>query len=104
MGIQDIRHGERARKPPVHLDDFVCYGARTEEPISVAMPLQKGSSGTRYPITQYVTYANFSASHQKFVAAITKVVEPKFYHEAAKDPQWRKAMTDEIHALEANET
>ena len=60
--------------------------------------------GTPYPITPYVTCVIFSTSHQKFVAAITKVVEPRFYHETAKDPQWRKATVEEIQALGANDT
>ena len=103
-GGQTIRHGERVRKLPAHLDDFACYSARFEEPISIAAPLQKGSSDTHYPIIHYVTCANFSPSHQKFTVAITKSIEPRFYHEAVTDTQWRKAMAVEIQALEANET
>ena len=101
---QVVRRGLRTRKQPAHLDDFVCYGARIQEPISTSTSLQKKSSGTRYPITHYVTCANFSASHQNFIAAITKVVEPRFYHEAVKDAQWRKEMAEEITVLEKNET
>jgi len=103
-GGQTIRHGERVRKLPAHLDDFACYSARFEEPISIAAPLQKGSSDTHYPIIHYVTCANFSPSHQKFTVAITKSIEPRFYHEAVTDTQWRKAMAVEIQTLEANET
>ena len=58
----------------------------------------------RYPITNYVTSANFSLSHQKYLATITKVVEPRFYSAAVKDPQWQKAMVEEIKALEDNNT
>ena len=38
------------------------------------------------------------------MAAITKVVEPRFFHEAVKDPNWREAMNKEIDALEVNNT
>jgi len=31
-------------------------------------------------------------------------VEPKFYHEAVQDAKWREAMTNEIEALELNNT
>ena len=85
MPARSVRHGERPRKTPAHLNDFVCYDARIEEPLS---PLQKGSLGTRYPITRYVTSANFSISHQLYLAALMKVVEPRFYSEVVREPQW----------------
>jgi len=31
-------------------------------------------------------------------------VEPRFFHEAVKDPKWREDMTKEIEALELNQT
>ena len=57
-----------------------------------------------YPITNYVTCTDFSISHQHFLAAITKVIKPKYYNEAVKDPQWRKAVKEEIQTLEKNKT
>jgi len=82
----------------------VRYGTRIEDPISFASPLQKGSSDTRYPITNYVTCANFSTSYQQYLATITKIVKPRFYHEAIKDAQWQNAMVKEIEAIEDNAT
>ena len=52
-----------------------------------------------YPLKNYITFTKFSSSHQQFLAAITRVMEPRFYHEAVKDERWRKAMVDEISAL-----
>jgi len=92
---QAVRRGEWARKQPANLGDFACYDTRIENPISLATPPQKGSSGTRYPITNYVTSANFSTSHQKYLAATTKVVEPSLYSEAVNYPQWQKAIIEE---------
>jgi len=38
------------------------------------------------------------------LAAITKIVEPRSFHEAVKDPSRREAMATEIEALELNKT
>jgi len=86
------------------LDEFVYCSAQIEETISLAQQLQKESSGTCYPITNYIVCVNFSIYHHKFLAAIAKVVEPRFYSEAVKEPYWRKAMAEEIKALDDNET
>ena len=61
-------------------------------------------SGKPYPIINYVTCDNFSNAHINYLAAITKVVEPRYFHEAVKDVKWRDAMAKEIKALEMNET
>jgi len=47
---------------------------------------------------------NFLLHKQHCLVAITKVVEPMYYKEAAKDPLWRQAMSNEIRALEENKT
>ena len=41
---------------------------------------------------------------KNFLAAITKVIEPRHYHEVVKDPQWREAMVEEIQVLEKTDT
>ena len=38
------------------------------------------------------------------MAAIAKIVEPIFFHEAVKDSHWKDAMIKEIDALEKNNT
>ena len=81
----EMQCSDRIRRTPTHLNDYVWYGAQIEKPILVATPLQKGSSSKQYPITYYVTCANFSPSHQIFLAAITKKVGPKSYHEVAQN-------------------
>ena len=92
------------RRTLAYLDNFICYTDRPIDPVSTATPRQKQSLGTRYPLKNYVTCTKFSSSHQQFLAAITKVTEPKFYHEAVQDEKWRKALSEEISALEKNRT
>jgi len=40
----------------------------------------------QYSIANYVTSEKFTTSHQIFLAAITKIVEPKYFQESVKDP------------------
>lgn len=35
---------------------------------------------------------------------ITKIMKPRYFHEAVKDPHWKEAMIKEIDALEKNHT
>lgn len=94
--------GQRDRRPPSYLKDYVCHSARTVHPISV--PPISVSSGTRYPIANFVTYDKFSFDHRKFLAAVSTNLEPRSYKEAAKDECWRVAMKREIDALHSNNT
>jgi len=77
---------------------------------SCARPLLPGHSDTtrflKYtlPLVNYVTCNCFSNPHEAFLVAITKIFEPRYYHEVAKDPRWNGAMGEEIRALEANQT
>ena len=99
-----VTHNPRSRRAPAHLEDYVCYNLKTTDPLSLAHRLQDDSSGTSYPIANYVTCTKFSIYYKNFLAAITKVKESKFYNEAAWDPRWRAAMEEEIQALENNRT
>jgi len=66
--------------------------------------LPKVSSGKPYPIAYYVTCDKFSTTHRNYLAAISKIIEPRFFHEAVQDPKWREAIANEIQALEENHT
>jgi len=93
-------HSTHVRRTPTYLGDYVYNHTHSKDPLSIAHQLQDKSLGTPYPIANYVTYANFSISHQNFLTTITKVTEPKYHHEAAKDPRWRAILEEEIQALE----
>jgi len=98
---------KRVHKPPSHLQDYVCYSACPKDSSLLSKASHstpKVSSGKLYPIVNYVTCNKFSSVHRCYLAAITKVVEPKFFHEAVKDPNWREAMNKEIDVLEVNNT
>lgn len=57
-----------------------------------------------HPISHYVSYDKFSANHKAYLMSITSYDEPKHFSHVVKDPRWREAMKQEIHALESNKT
>ena len=77
--IDRPKKGQQSSKLPGHFDNYVCYNAHSIDPISHAISLQKGSSGTRYPLKNYVTCTKFFASHHQCLAATFKIEGPKFY-------------------------
>lgn len=95
----------RVRRPPSWLTDYICHSAQVTPPISrEKSPTPSTSSGMQFPIVNYVQYNNFSESHRNFLAAISVNVDPTSYKEASRESRWRKAMQDEIDALERNDT
>ncbi|KAL0427096.1 UNVERIFIED_CONTAM: Retrovirus-related Pol polyprotein from transposon RE2 [Sesamum latifolium] len=98
-----LRCSERSRQPNTRLKDYVCLTARCVDP-SASPTIQSLSSGTLYPIANYVTCANFNAKHTHFLAAITIETEPNRFVDSVKDPRWCDAMAKEIAALESNGT
>lgn len=71
---------------------------------SLKLPRHSNSSGTPYPLVNYVNFDNFLQAHRRFIAAVTSKSEPRSYHEAVQHEDWRNAMAMEIAALEANQT
>jgi Reverse transcriptase (RNA-dependent DNA polymerase) len=62
------------------------------------------SSGSLYPISNYVTCDKFSVAHNQILAAVTRAEEPTHFGQAVKTKHWRAAMQTEIEALEKNAT
>ncbi|KAK1414482.1 hypothetical protein QVD17_30227 [Tagetes erecta] len=91
----------RTRLPSSRLQD---YEVTLPPSIDHAKPVPDQTSSTVHPLSNYVSYNNFSESHKVFLAAITSVNEPKSFKEAMQDKNWRDAMQREIKALEENGT
>ena len=85
MEIAPLRRSSRPTQPSTRLRDFVTYEVQ-------------------YPIQNFISYKNISSSHNSFLTSISKEEEPNNYHEAINNPNWYKAMKEELRALEKNET
>ncbi|PRQ17191.1 putative RNA-directed DNA polymerase [Rosa chinensis] len=82
---QPRRNPPRMRHPPPRLQDYETYT-------------------TRYPLAQVAHSINTSSSHSAFLIKISKETEPRNFEEANQSPVWKKAMHDELKALDDNRT
>ncbi|KAJ9556664.1 hypothetical protein OSB04_011278 [Centaurea solstitialis] len=92
---------KRDRCQPKHLDDFIV---NLPPSVDHARTTSTQDASTVHPITNYLSYDNFSNTHKVFLAAITTNDEPKNFKQAMQDPKWIEAMKKEIQALELNDT
>ncbi|MCH80704.1 retrovirus-related Pol polyprotein from transposon TNT 1-94, partial [Trifolium medium] len=80
----NLRRSTRIRQPPSYLQDYQCH--------------------VKYPIQNHLSYDKLQPSYQQFICQVSTIYEPSFYHQAVSSPEWRKAMAEELAALEANNT
>ncbi|XP_073305810.1 uncharacterized protein [Primulina huaijiensis] len=88
-----LRISTRTIVPPIWTHDYSCSLIPKHNPNTCA-----------HPIAKHLTYGHFSKSYQSFLAAISSIKEPQFYHEAVTDEKRRAAMDEELNALERNHT
>ena len=90
MEISDLQN----TAPVIDIDDS-----------NIPIALRKGvRSCTSHPISRFVSYEGLSPSYHAFVSALDNVRVPNSIQEALKDSEWRKAVSEEISALEKNGT
>ena len=89
------RKSSRPHKAPTYLQDFHCQLASTKP-----LPLPT----TPFPIESVISYDKLSTPRRAFTIALSICAEPKSYAKATRDPRWQAAMSNEIQALEINNT
>ncbi|KAH7659716.1 hypothetical protein IHE45_16G048700 [Dioscorea alata] len=100
---ESLGRGQCIKIPSTRLKGFVTHTICKLSP-SKSSSCSSQSSGTPYPIANYVNCDNFSIKYRHFLAAITAGTESQKFAEAVKDERWRQAMKHEIQALENNGT
>lgn len=88
-----LRRSSRVRQSPHWTKHYSCP----------TLP-QQHSTSCSYPISNHISYSRFSPPYQIFLANISLLTEPHFYHEAIVDPRWKHAMDLELAALDSNQT
>jgi hypothetical protein len=94
--IPTTRKSTRPSKPPSHLLDYVCN--------LTSISPEASSPGILYPLTNYHSYKNLSASLSKYAISVTLDIEPNSYKEASQHKCWQEAMNAELQALHQNKT
>ncbi|KAH9699990.1 protein kinase domain-containing protein [Citrus sinensis] len=61
-------------------------------------------SCTTHPIAKYVSYDSLSSSYRAFVSSLDNLHVPNNIQEALGHPEWKRAVHEEINALEKNDT
>lgn len=86
------RWSTRQHHPSAFLKDYHCHLLQHESPLT--------DSHTAYPFDKYLSYEKLYASHRHFLLIVSTEFKPAYYHQAVKFSPWRKAMDDEIMAME----
>lgn len=102
-----LGRGHRTKKKNVKLHDYVTDAISSSCPSSSLVSLSlspQQSSGTKYPISNYVSCDRFSPTHQQFLMALQTSIVPKSFQEAMQDPNWGNAVHKEYDSLEDLQT
>ncbi|XP_068483312.1 uncharacterized protein [Phaseolus vulgaris] len=94
-----VRRSSRTSTPPSWLQDYVM-GSQANH-LTTA---QDRPNGTRYPMHHFLSSSRFSSTHSAYLANITTTKEPHTYAQVILDPNWQKAMDEELSALQLNQT
>ncbi|CAN1815372.1 Retrovirus-related Pol polyprotein from transposon TNT 1-94, partial [Linum perenne] len=83
---------EEVSTPPTDLDAPIAHrkGVRT--------------CTTKYPIGNSVSYDRLGETYKGFLTSLDGIQFPNNVQEAMKQPQWKRAVEDELNALEKNKT
>lgn len=105
---ETLGRGHRTHKPSTRYRDFVINSV-TAIPSSLSTPslpfsIPVPSSGSCYPLSDYLVYDRISTNHRSYIIALSTNIEPKYFKQAMKEKVWRDAMKAEIEALERNHT
>lgn len=131
LAIKDLRVYIRKKGPGKDIENSVpIQSSQESEPSSIPSEIHLGNSSsdlsptnpmvddldlpiahrkgvrncTQHSILKFVSYQGLSKSYQAFVSTLDSVQVPGSMQEALEHPEWRKAVNEEVSALERNGT
>ena len=73
--------------------------------LDIPIAIRKGTRKcTQHPISNFISFDRLSSSHKAFVTKLHTIRTPQTIQEALKSKEWKKAMNEEMRALEKNKT
>lgn len=73
-------------------------------PIAQRRPIRKCREKPVYPLSKYVSYEGLSPTYKLFAMNVSNILVPANIQEALSIPEWRKAVQEELMALQKNGT
>lgn len=59
---------------------------------------------TNHQIANFLSYEHLPSSHKTFISSLSNISLPRIVFKALSQDHWRKAMIEEMNALEKNQT
>lgn len=97
-----IGRGRRHKIPSTRLKDYVVDTVTSSQTYSLSSSIlaPQPSSGTAYPLCNFVSCDRFSQKHLDFLVTLSATMEQRSFAEAMKDERWGKAVECELTSLE----
>ena len=87
---------KRVVKKPGYLQDFHCGSVMDASVV--------GHSFTPYPLSNVISYNKLQGDFKAAMMSVSSISEPQSYAQAGGLHEWEQAMSDELKALEPNNT
>ena len=73
-------------------------------PIALRKGTRKSTKRPLYPLSNYLSFKNFSPTHKTFLVNLNTISIPTTLSEALSNEKWKQAMNIEMEALNKNKT